>query len=470
MKAGIKGLIILVAAVFSAASADVIIIPDDYRTIQAGIDASQSGDTILVERGVYHENLVIQGHSLILASRFFVTGDTLDIQNTIIDGDSFDTVIKIGNWYDPGSMICGFTITHGAGYYQGGGVYIENSSMVRNNIIKNNSSSRGGGIHSVGNAIIADNIIRNNHATVAGGGIITYGGSFIVERNIISDNVSDTYGGGIHIEDSQYAIIRDNVITGNHSDSHGGAIVFYTDDEGGLLSGNLIVGNVTESGYGVEFCPGEYDIANNTICNNMGTGYGVFFGQHTTAIFVNNIVWDYTYQQIFIAPSATVTVTYSDVRGGFNGTGNIDSYPMFVDTANGDFHLLAGSPCIDAGDPNSPYDPDGTIADMGAFYFDQLVGIDQGSSAIPEFAGLITNYPNPFNVSTRISFELPESGQAALTIHDLLGRRIGTPINGYLQAGVHNIVFDGSGLASGIYFYQLKAGDRTEIKRMTLIK
>jgi hypothetical protein len=56
--------------------------------------------------------------------------------------------------------------------------------------------------------------------------------------------------------------------------------------------------------------------------------------------------------------------------GGWTGTGNIDADPLFVDPVNGDFHLQPGSPCIDTGDPNSALDPDGTPADMGAYYFD----------------------------------------------------------------------------------------------------
>ena len=195
MKAGIIGLVLFVVTALSSVFADVIIIPDDYSTIQAGVDASQDGDTVIVQPGVYHENLLIEGHSLILASRFFATRDTLDIYNTVIDGDSLDTVVRLGDWNDPGSILLGFTITNGASGYHGGGVYVENSSVISNNIIENNITSRGGGIHVVGNAIISDNIIRNNHVTVAGGGIITYGGSFIIQRNIIQDNVSDYYGG-----------------------------------------------------------------------------------------------------------------------------------------------------------------------------------------------------------------------------------------------------------------------------------
>jgi hypothetical protein len=63
-------------------------------------------------------------------------------------------------------------------------------------------------------------------------------------------------------------------------------------------------------------------------------------------------------------------VIYSDVEGGHPGTGNIDADPLFWNMAGGDFHLLQDSPCIDAGNPSSALDPDGTRADMGAFPFD----------------------------------------------------------------------------------------------------
>jgi len=66
-------------------------------------------------------------------------------------------------------------------------------------------------------------------------------------------------------------------------------------------------------------------------------------------------------------------VTYCDVQGGWPGTGNIDADPIFVGPEMDDFHLRWRSPCIDAGDPDFPLDPDGTRSDIGAFYFNQRV-------------------------------------------------------------------------------------------------
>jgi hypothetical protein len=83
---------------------------------------------------------------------------------------------------------------------------------------------------------------------------------------------------------------------------------------------------------------------------------------------VNSILWNNSHPALYIH-SGSVIVTYSDIEFSWPGAGNINSDPLFVNPAIGDYHLQPTSPCINAGDPLSPLDPDGTIADMGAFYF-----------------------------------------------------------------------------------------------------
>jgi hypothetical protein len=85
--------------------------------------------------------------------------------------------------------------------------------------------------------------------------------------------------------------------------------------------------------------------------------------------FTNSIIWGFP-GELTQWPNTTF-FEYCDVQGGFQGAGNISSDPLFVDLEGGDFHLQADSPCIDAGDPDSPRDPDSTRADMGACYFHQ---------------------------------------------------------------------------------------------------
>jgi len=89
---------------------------------------------------------------------------------------------------------------------------------------------------------------------------------------------------------------------------------------------------------------------------------------------------------------------------------------------------------------------------------------------MPTDYALVGCYPNPFNATTTITYALPSAGNVNLDVYNLAGQRVATLVNGYNDAGQHNIVWDGSGYSSGIYFYRLTAGDFTQTKRMTLLK
>jgi photosystem II stability/assembly factor-like uncharacterized protein len=102
--------------------------------------------------------------------------------------------------------------------------------------------------------------------------------------------------------------------------------------------------------------------------------------------------------------------------------------------------------------------------------------VSKNSSVVPTNFYLSQNYPNPFNPTTKIKFDIPAGpvGQTFLSvtlkIYDILGREIQTLVNEKLQPGSYEVTFDGSNLSSGIYFYQLKAGEYIENKKMVLIK
>jgi glucose/arabinose dehydrogenase len=93
-----------------------------------------------------------------------------------------------------------------------------------------------------------------------------------------------------------------------------------------------------------------------------------------------------------------------------------------------------------------------------------------GGNDPPGTYKLYQNKPNPFNASTRISFDLAATGPVKLTIYDMLGQVVAMPVNDTVPAGHHTIIFDGSSLASGIYFYRITAGDFSEIKKTLLLK
>ena len=90
-------------------------------------------------------------------------------------------------------------------------------------------------------------------------------------------------------------------------------------------------------------------------------------------------------------------------------------------------------------------------------------------STINDFE-LFQNYPNPFNPSTTINFKLKEISHVVLSVYNVLGQKLFDLVNSELSAGIHNVKFDAENLSSGIYFYKLKAGSYTDIKKMLLLK
>ncbi|MBU0518497.1 T9SS type A sorting domain-containing protein, partial [bacterium] len=88
----------------------------------------------------------------------------------------------------------------------------------------------------------------------------------------------------------------------------------------------------------------------------------------------------------------------------------------------------------------------------------------------PDQFSLSQNYPNPFNPTTKISFELRVAGSVLLSVYDIQGREVARLVDGFREAGSHEVTFDASHLASGLYFYQIEAGSYSDVKKMVLVK
>ncbi len=431
----------------------------NYTTIQEGINNANNGDTVLVYPGTYYENINFNGKSITVASLLLTTQDTIYISQTIINGNQNGSVVEFVSGEGLNSIIKGFTITNGFASY-------------------------------------IDSI-------PAGGGIKCINSSPTIEKNIIKENCCDWYidGGGIYCKNSNSHIIN-NTISYNEG-AYYGAGIFVSDTSAVLVKGNIIYNNITASGYGVAYgggicCGGNESntiIENNTICNNVvdfGHGGGIYSNTLNTCV-VNTIIWNNYPDEI----AETLTITYSDIQGGWTGIGNIDADPLFADTANGDFHLTwenfpipddTKSPCIDAGDPASPLDPDSTIADMGAFYFDQIqTGIEEDEILLQSKYHLFQNYPNPFSQLTTISFNFTEKDakNAKIIIYNIKGQKIKTlritPLDFARDDfiyGLRNnqVVWDGKNESGesvdpGVYFYQLKFNNGySQTKKMLLLK
>ena len=100
-----------------------------------------------------------------------------------------------------------------------------------------------------------------------------------------------------------------------------------------------------------------------------------------------------------------------------------------------------------------------------------VTNIEKDKDEIPITYSLNQNYPNPFNPSTTISYQIPITSHVTIKVFDVLGREIATLVNEYKPAGNHSSIFVlNSSFSSGIYFYQLKAGDFVETKKMMVVK
>ncbi len=338
---------------------------DPFRSIQAGINFSSDADSVTVAAGTYVENINFRGRNI------KVVGE--DRETTIIDGNQNGSVVTFENGEDFTAVLSGFTITNGRAqgsypYDQGGGIFCMGSDPVLTDlIISNNSALLGAGIAcensstpTINNTEIISNTIIGEQD--GGGGLFLHGSSSpIIEYVFISNNFGGNNGGGLVAKAGSNPILKHVTIVGNSATNAGGGIACYTNSNP-ILSNVTIVGNTAESSSG-----------------------GISIGDNSAPVLTNTVLWNNFPREISFYPDddpSSIEINYCDVQGGQdsiitndNGTvtwgdGSIDVDPMFVDTANGDYSLTADSRCIDAGHPDST-DADGTISDMGAYYYDQ---------------------------------------------------------------------------------------------------
>jgi hypothetical protein len=300
-----------------AARATIINIPDDYPTIQEGIDHSSDGDTVLVQPDTYYENLNFNGHNVVLASLFLTTGDTSYITGTTIDGSQSDRVVTFENGEERTAKLVGFTIQNGyapnggailcdhssptisnniirnstAHLYYGGGIYcLTSDAEIRHNTITSNSSDWGGAIYTgeESSPNIAENTITNNSASRSGGGIFFGTGTPAVSYNTISHNTAEVYGGGIQCWYS-IATINDNTITDNSCVSYGGGIS--CDHSQPNITNNTISGNSSGAGGGIYCEYASATIVHNSILDNTaGQGGGIMCEYGSHAIISDNSI------------------------------------------------------------------------------------------------------------------------------------------------------------------------------------
>jgi len=411
--AGFAVLAMGILGAMPATAANVLNVPGTYSTIQAAIDASANGDTVMVAPGTYFENIDFKGKLITVQS---AQGPTV----TTIDGSNLAPVVNFSTNETSAAVIQGFTLQHGnataAFGYEGAGVHINGASptvagnvitantscadgvgisvefaspTIRDNTITGNSKQsgcsgqNGGGIYVRGaaSAQIIHNSITNNTTDFGGGISLFAAGTPTLFNNTISNNNAGYYGGGIYIVNQSDAAIVQNVIAGNSSASTGGGVYLLTPSgtRGPLFVNNTVSGNSgAESGFYLSGFDAQVQLFNNIVA---------------AASTVPAVLCDTTYSttppvfdhnDLFNSAGPAASGSCAQVAGT---AGNISADPKFV--ASGDFHLQSSSPSIDAGNTGAPSLPSadldgmprisGVAVDQGAYEFQQPLVVTMSS-------------------------------------------------------------------------------------------
>ena len=289
----------------------------------------------------------------------------------------------IGNSVMAGGEACG-----------GGGMYNEESHPILTNcVFQDNDGAEGGGIWNDNSdpTLTNCNFIRNA-GTYYGGGISNASGSEPVLFDCIFSENASRIGGGVYNYGSSVELTKCTLID-NSSGWHGGAMYSYSSSLD--LSNCVFISNQAGlQGGGIHCCrSSNLTVTNCTfVANSASAGNALacrsYLGRYPSNVEMTGcILWDGG-NEIWNEDSSHIDVTYSDVAGGCAGDGNIDADPYFADVNNGDYHLksqagrwepnsqtwvqdVVTSPCIDAGDMNSPIGlepfPNGGRINMGAY-------------------------------------------------------------------------------------------------------
>jgi parallel beta-helix repeat protein/predicted outer membrane repeat protein len=268
------------------------------------------------------------------------------------------------------------TFTSNSAEENGGGLYSSDSKPSLNNCTfsENSAGYGGGGICFNNSDPNLTGCLLNKNSAFYGGGMYNDSSRLILIYCTLTGNLGYDYGGGIYNIASSDLSLDNCLITANRTNSYGGGI--YNNNSDLTLSNCTLNGNSARDGSSIAF-------------NSM-----LQIGQ-STAWLVNCILWDGG-NIIWVNDDSIIAIFYSDIKGGWSGTGNIDDDPLFADlngldgtpgTEDDDLRPAPSSPCVDTGDPNYTPGPDNndidgnprivsSRVDMGAYEFQGVIYVD----------------------------------------------------------------------------------------------
>jgi hypothetical protein len=389
-------------------------VPGDFARITDALAAASAGDTVSVGPGTYSTSTNGEAFPLVInKSNIVLRGAGMLFTTVHAEGQS--TVIRT---FNPGIRITDLEITGGA-------------------------AANGGGIAILATDTKVDRcLVRRNSATAGGAGLFGGSGSAPWVRRCVFWENSDGD-------------------TTDTMDPHGIRVF-----QGNGRVEHTIVGK--QDGNGIIFGAGaNVEIVHCILIANAGRGACALGDSASAYVIVHNLFWNNGIASLlFRTPSNTVNFTAqqaNDYDPADSVYGNIDADPLFMGPENGNWHLQAASPAIDGGDPAWPLDPDGTIADIGPFYYDQVVGIgDDGQLTL---LPLMQAYTNPFSREVTIGLmTLEKPMTATVAVFDSQGRLVQTLARNTEISSRESLAWNGKNangraVPPGVYFLRLQSAD-----------
>jgi len=199
---------------------------------------------------------------------------------------------------------------------------------------------------------------------------------------------------------------------------------------------------------------------------------GVFSQKFLFKIRLQNIGQDSTAENLMVRVNLVSEDSCFTMGDDYRGHGDI--LPGEIVDGQQYFSVNVDTSCLEGGSLYLPLsievESDGYVFWTDTFSIDILSDIVDEESTLPKKFALDQNYPNPFNPTTLINYQLPITNYVEISIYNLLGQRVASLVNEQQRAGSYQVEWDASNFSSGIYYYQIKAGEFQAVRKMILLR